>query len=191
MRRILLVDDEMNVLKALQRVLSRAMGDIRCELFNDPRAALARATEMGFDLVISDYRMPAMDGVSFLAGVKAVQPDAVRLVLSAQADLQALVGAINRAEVFRFLIKPWDDADLIATLEAALERRGTLLEERRLADEQRVARGDMTAEEMAMRRLEEEEPGITRVDWPPAGGMQVEELPLDEIQNTLDIPGGK
>lgn len=184
MRRIMLVDDEINVLKALQRVLARAMRDARIEIFDDPKAALARAGEMGFDIVVSDYRMPTMDGITFLSGVKAVQPDTVRLVLSAQADMQALVEAINRAEIFRFLAKPWDDGDLVATLEAALARRDALLAERRLADEQRVARGEMTPAEMAMRRLEEEEPGITRVDWTPDGGMVVEELPLEDIPGT-------
>lgn len=191
MRRIMLVDDETNVLKALQRVLARTMSDVRVEIFDDPKAALARAAEMGFDVVVSDYRMPTMDGTTFLAGVKAVQPDSVRLVLSAQADMQALVDAINRAEIFRFLAKPWDDADLVAALQAALERRDAILAERRLADEQRVARGDMTPAEMAMRRLEEEEPGITRVDWTPGGGILVEELPLDEIQTAADGKGDK
>lgn len=188
MRRIVLVDDEINVLKALQRVLARTMSDVRVEIFDDPRAALARASEMGFDVVVSDYRMPAMDGISFLSEVKRVQPDTVRLVLSAQADMQALVEAINRAEIFRFLAKPWDDAELVATLQAALERRDAILAERRLADEQRVARGDMTPAEMALRRLEEEEPGITRVDWTPDGGILVEELPVDPVETAADNP---
>lgn len=191
MRRIMLVDDELNVLKALQRVLTRAMGDVRIEIFDNPKAALARAGEIGFDLVVSDYRMPVMDGVTFLSGVKAVQPDTVRLVLSAQADMQALVEAINRAEIFRFLAKPWDDTELVATLQAALAYRDANLQERRLADEQRVARGDMTPAEMALRRLEEEEPGIARVDWTPDGGILVEELPLEEIPPAADNPDDK
>lgn len=191
MRRIMLVDDEMNVLKALQRVLNRAMSDVRIEIFDDPKAALARVGEIGFDLVVSDYRMPVMDGITFLSGVKDVQPDTVRLVLSAQADMQALVEAINRAEIFRFLAKPWDDAELVATLQAALARRDALLAERRLADEQRVARGEMTPAEMAMRRLEEEEPGITRVDWTPDGGVLVEELPIEDIDAAPDAGNDK
>lgn len=191
MRRIMLVDDEINVLKALQRVLTRAMADTRVEIFPDPRAALERAAETGFDVVVSDYRMPVMDGISFLTGVKAVQPDTVRLVLSAQADMHALVEAINRAEIFRFLAKPWDDADLVATLQAALARRDTILAERRLADQQRVARGDMTPAEMALRRLEEEEPGIARVDWTPDGGILVEELPLEAVETQLGPLGSK
>lgn len=191
MRRIMLVDDEPNVLKALQRLILRTMSGVRVETFDDPRAALARAGEMGFDVVVSDYRMPVMDGTTFLTGVKDAQPDSVRLILSAQADMQALVEAINRAEIFRFLAKPWDDDDLVSTLQAALARRDTLLEERRLADEQRVARGDMTPEEMAMRRLEEEEPGITKVDWTADGGFVVEELPSDEIEIPSETKGDK
>ncbi|HZX30769.1 MAG TPA: response regulator [Rhodocyclaceae bacterium] len=181
MRRIMLVDDETSILKALQRVVLRAMTDVKVETFDDPKAALARMSEMGFDLVVSDYRMPVMDGISFLSEVKQVQPDTVRLVLSAQADMRALVEAINRAEIFRFLAKPWDDDELIATLQAALVRRDAVLQERRLADEQRVARGEMTPAEMALRRLEEEEPGISRVDWTPEGGISVEEWPVDQV----------
>lgn len=181
MRRIMLVDDEINVLKALQRVVARTMAGVRVEIFDDPTAALERVSEMAFDLVVSDYRMPIMDGISFLSEVKRVQPDTVRLVLSAQADMQALVEAINRAEIFRFLAKPWDDDDLVATLRAAFARRDATLEERRLADEQRVVRGEMTPAEVALRRLEEEEPGITRVDWTPDGGISVEELQVEEV----------
>lgn len=181
MRRIMLVDDETSVLKALQRVLTRRMDKVSVEIFDDPQAALARADEIAFDLVVSDYRMPAMDGVSLLAGIKAAQPDAVRLVLSAQADMHALVDAINRAEIFRFLAKPWDDDELVAALKAALAHRDAKLEERRLADEQRVLLGNLTRAEAAERRLVEEEPSFARSDWKPAGGIEVEELPLEEI----------
>lgn len=191
MRRIMLVDDEVNILKALQRLLTRTMGDIRIEIFDDPGVALACASETGFDLVLSDYRMPDMDGVTFLSHVKKVQPDTVRLLLSAQADMQVLVEAINRAEIYRFLAKPWNEAELVPTLQAALARRSILLDERRLADEQRVAQGSMTAEEMAMRRLEEEEPGITRKCWPNNRGIVVKELSLEKIEPTPDFPGVK
>lgn len=177
MRRIMLVDDENLVLGALQRVISRQLGDeeIKVEAFQDPRAALRRSAEISFDVVISDYRMPIMDGVSFLAALKEVQPDTVRLVLSAQVDLKALVSAINQAQIFRFLAKPWEDDELLAMIRLALAHRTELLAERRLADERRLQIGTLTIEELELRRLEEEEPGITKVNWGPDGSVLLDE----------------
>ena len=178
MRRIMLVDDENLVLRALQRVISRRLADeeVRVETFEDPRAALRRAAEVGFDVVVSDYRMPIMDGVSFLVALKEIQPDTVRLILSAQADLNALVSAINQAELFRFLAKPWLDEELLVAVRLAFARRDKLLAERRLADERRLQIGLLTPEELELRRLEEEEPGITKVNWGHDGSVILDEV---------------
>jgi two-component system probable response regulator PhcQ len=176
MRRFLLLDDEINVLHALQRTLRRKNGDrdLKIEIFTDPQQALERIGEMTFDLVISDYRMPTMNGVEFLKVVKGVQPDAVRLMLSAFSEFGAVVNAVNEAEVFRYIAKPWEAAELEEVIRLALARRDQTMEDRRLADEVRVKRGELTPQELEAKRLEEDEPGITKVKWGPDGSVYLE-----------------
>lgn len=159
--RLLLVDDEPNILTALKRVFSA--DDHEIETYTDATAALARAKEVEFDLVLSDYRMPEVDGVSFLTLFRCLQPDTARLILSGFADMDALYGAINDAWIFRFISKPWHDGDLRATIKQALAHRAMLLENQRLADELRRQQEVLNRQQLELERLEREHPGITRV----------------------------
>ena len=121
MNRILLVDDEASVLAALQRALRQAFGKrVQVETHTDALAALTRAREVDFALVISDLRMPEVDGISFLSLMGAVQPDAARIVLTGVPDFETAHRAVNEADVFRYLAKPWSDAELVTHVEAAL-----------------------------------------------------------------------
>lgn len=176
MRRILLIDDEVNVLNALQRTLRQcfpAQG-LKIEAFTDPEQALLRSAEVAFDAAISDYRMPAMNGVDFLKMLKGIQPDTVRLVLSASTEFETVMSAVNQAEVFRYIAKPWQTEELHNTLTLAFTRRDQMIEDRRLADELRVKRGELTPEELEAKRLEAEEPGITKVNWGADGSVQLD-----------------
>lgn len=177
MHRIMLVDDEPNILKALRRTLGTSVTDghdvfeIQIELFDQPQAALERAQDAKFDLVMSDYRMPGMDGVTFLKSFYTLQPNAVRLILSGYADLGAVIGAINEAQIYRFITKPWQDYEVAATLTQALAFQNLQLENQRLADLVRVQQGTLSRQELELRRLEEETPGITQVNWGPDGSI--------------------
>ena len=94
MRKILLVDDEINVLNALQRALRQqlAIEGLQIETFTNPLAALQRCCECDFDIVISDYRMPELSGVEFLHTLKEIAPGTVRMMLSGeQLSLQTLL----------------------------------------------------------------------------------------------------
>ena len=179
MNRVLIVDDEESILHALRRLLLLSASDIRADLFSDPRLALEKARHTAYDLVLSDYRMPGMDGVQFLKAFRQLQPDAARLILSGYADLEGLIGAINQAAISRFVTKPWDDGELIAVIREALTQREQALETQRLADEVRVAAGALTAEELERRILEAQEPGITKVNWGPDGSIILDESLLD------------
>ncbi|MGV3741868.1 MAG: response regulator [Burkholderiaceae bacterium] len=179
MRRILLLDDELNVLQALRRAIRLLLSEKECRLetFSDPEQALLRVGESAFDVVIADYWMPGLNGIEFLKAVKHIQPDAVRLMLSASTEFQTAIKAVNQAEVFRFIAKPWTAEDMQQALGLALAHRDKLLEDRRLADEMRVKRGTLAPQEFEARRLEEQEPGITKVEWGPDGAIH---LDIDE-----------
>lgn len=180
--RVMLVDDEPNILKALRRLLSTtpcaydgATYPLTLEIHESPLEALERARHTAFDLFMADYRMPRMNGVEFLKAVREIQPGAARLVLSGYADLNGLIGAINDAQIYRFLAKPWNDYELVSAIAQALAYRDLLLETQELADQARLARGRLTPQELEMRRLEAAEPGITRVNWGPDGSVLLDE----------------
>lgn len=164
--RLLLVDDEAPVTAALHRALRRRFGkrlDISIE--NDPQAALARLRASRFDIVLSDLRMPVVDGVTLLTLVSAMQPQSVRMLLTATADFQTAQRAINDAGLFRYLTKPWTEAELIAHFESALVQVGHAQE------------GVLPPQEAERRRLEALEPGLTEVEWGPLGEVLMPTLP--------------
>jgi response regulator RpfG family c-di-GMP phosphodiesterase len=116
---LLCVDDEPNTLAALRRVL-RLSG---CQVLAATSGAqgLEILDRTPVDLVVSDLRMPGMDGVLFLEQVRARWPQTIRILLSGAAELSAAVAAINRTRIFRYLSKPWDDAELLNTVNQGLE----------------------------------------------------------------------
>lgn len=180
MYRILLLDDEENILAALRRALNQSLSakgiKASLETFSSGALALERIKEQPFDLVISDYRMPEMNGVSFLKAVRDIQPDAARVILSGYADHGALLQAINEAGITRFLEKPWDEAVMTQTICDVLQARDHALETESLADQMRVQRGLMTQEELELKRLEAESPGITKVNWGPDGSVLLDDF---------------
>jgi two-component system probable response regulator PhcQ len=156
MKRLLIVDDEWPVLHALRRLLHRHFKpeQLGVEVCFDPLHALQRLHEVHFDVLISDYRMPQLDGVSLLARARELDPRTVRLMLSAAADFGTVLAAVNRGGVFRYIPKPWSEAQLLADLRAALVFYPCAAP---------------SADELERRRLEALEPGITQVEWGPNG----------------------
>jgi YesN/AraC family two-component response regulator len=187
MSRILIVDDEDSILNALRRLLSLTPCQggsktyrLSVDTFNNGPAALEKAQHTAYDLVLSDYRMPGMDGVRFLKAFREIQPDAARLILSGYADLNGLIGAINEAGISRFLSKPWNDYELVSAIAQALALRDLTLENQELADQARLAAGALSPQEIERRRLESEEPGITKVIWGDDGSVMLDESLLDD-----------
>lgn len=127
---LLLVDDEANVLSSLKR-LFRPFG-YRIFTAEGGAQGLEIMQRETVDLVISDMRMPEMDGAQFLEHVRARWPDTIRLLLTGYADIGSILAAINRGEIYRYITKPWDDQDLTLVVRHALERRLLEREKERL-----------------------------------------------------------
>ena len=117
---ILCVDDEPNILSALRR-LFRGQG-YRVHTAESAKAGLELLEREQVDLVISDMRMPEMNGADFLEIVRARWPATLRLLLTGYADVESILGAINRGEIYRYITKPWDDSDIVLMVRHALER---------------------------------------------------------------------
>lgn len=189
--RVMLVDDEEGIVKSLRRLLAitpcvyhGVTYQLQVEIFTSPLAALERARHQAFELFLVDYRMAEMDGVRFLSEVREIQPNAARMILSGYADLNALVGAINDARIYRFLAKPWNDYELVSSIAEALAYRDLLVEREQLADSVRVAQGTLSPEEAERKRLEQLEPGITQVKWGADGSVILDdEFQLPELDD--------
>jgi response regulator RpfG family c-di-GMP phosphodiesterase len=134
-RRILVVDDEPNIVNAVRRELHAPPFDFSAyaiDGYTDPVLALQRASEVAYDAVISDYRMPTMDGIAFLCELARMQPDCMRLVLSGQSDFGTLARLVNESRIYRFIAKPWNAHYLKAALAQSLDYGEVLRENRRL-----------------------------------------------------------
>lgn len=163
---MLIVDDELSVLTALQRSLRLRYGRrLAVETQLDAGHALKRVEVQDFDVVISDLRMPAMDGLTFLSGVARLRPHSVRMVLTGSADFETAQRAINDTGVFRYLCKPWDDEEMTTHIDAALAHARLLREQRSHAQAWQDQVNAISPQELERRRLEEMEPGITQVEW--------------------------
>lgn len=163
--KILLVDDEENVRNALKRVLKRE----GYEVYSVPGGieALSQLRKISPDVIISDFLMPEMDGIEFLQKTRELQPEAVRIILTAHADLQMALQAINEAGIYRLLTKPWDAADLKIMLNQINEYILLLKENSRL-------KAIIKTQEETLKRLEGEYPGITVVKRTKDGAIIIE-----------------
>jgi signal transduction histidine kinase len=126
---LLVIDDEEEILKALSRQFRR-----RYDIYTATSAdeGLRVMTETPIQVIISDQRMPGMNGVEFFNRVKANFPDAIRLLLTGYADIQAVIAAINDGNVFRYIPKPWDPVELDTIVTEAFQRYRLIVENRLL-----------------------------------------------------------
>jgi len=120
--RLLAVDDEPLALHLLERVAGDGK-DIDVRIAASPRAALHIASSVDLDLVISDQRMPEMEGLAFLEQVRQVRPRARRILLTAYPDVDVALQAINEGLLHRFVLKPWDPEEMRKEIRDALEAK--------------------------------------------------------------------
>jgi FixJ family two-component response regulator len=131
--KILLVDDDSNVLDGYRRSLSR---EFRMETALGGQEALGLASENGpYAVVVSDMRMPGMDGIQLLSDIKAKWPDTVRIMLTGNADIETAINAINEGSIFRFLNKPCGKEMMAKTLTTALVQYRLITAEKQLLEQ--------------------------------------------------------
>src|SRR5262245_56539646 len=152
---ILLVDDEEMVLSSIKSFLA-IEGDYNVMAYTSPSKALedlARNAHHHIDLVISDYLMPEMDGITFLARVKEKLPFVPRILLTGYADKENAIKAINNVGLYQYIEKPWDNEDLKLIIRNGLEKTTLLQQHQEKIDEV----------ERAQRELNEVQKDILRV----------------------------
>lgn len=176
MTRLLLLDDEPSILKALKRTIR--IPDCTVDIFERPEDAVAALGIHSYSLIMSDYRMPRMDGVSFLKIAKERQPEAIRIILSGYTDVSGLLAAINEAEIYRFIPKPWDDIELVMTLKKTLEYADLLNMNQRLLAQIDAQQKTILRQQTELRRLEEESPGITQVNRSDDGYIIIDDFEM-------------
>lgn len=130
--KILFVDDEKNVLEAIRRQLAKKL-DFDTAL--GPEIGLAKVRENGpYAVIVSDLRMPVMDGIQFLSQVRELTPDTIRMILTGNADLKAAIEAVNQGNVFRFMTKPCPQNVLLKVLAVGLEQYRLVTAEKELLE---------------------------------------------------------
>ena len=150
--RVLLVDDDKNILAAYRRNLGNKFAVDVAE--NGEKGLAVLKEREPFAVVISDYRMPGMDGIEFLSLARKVAPHTVRIMLTGYADMEKVLGAINEGNVFRFLTKPCPSNVLTGVLEKAIEQYRLVTNEREMVDEAlRRAQFEESMKVMAEERL--------------------------------------
>lgn len=131
---LLFVDDEPSILKAMQRLFRNQGYQTKTAGSGAEGLEVLRTSEVPISLIISDQRMPEMNGAQFLERAKALAPEAMRFLLTGYSDLNTVIEAVNKGEIHRFLTKPWNDGELLMCARQAVEHYGLVQENRRLAD---------------------------------------------------------
>jgi len=179
--RLLLVDDEENILRSIKRVLRR--GNWQVETASDGQQALEVFRTFQPAVVISDFRMPGMNGVEFLSRVKELAPKTQRIMLTGHADQQAIEEAINRSEIFRFISKPWNDQQLVLTVTSAFEQFALAADNARLyqlTQEQNESLRDLNADLETRVSLRTHALAVAKQEW---------ELTFDSLATPVVVVG--
>ena len=162
---ILLVDDEAHVISALKRALLDEPYDVVGAASGEE--ALQLMTQQRFKVVISDERMPGMDGAEFLDHVRRLHPETVRIMLTGHASIEATMRAVNSGEIYRFFTKPWEDVMLKMAIRSAIEKFDLEEENRRLLR-------TVKRQSSELRYLENHYPGISEVRKDARGAIVID-----------------
>ncbi len=176
--RILLVDDEANTLFVLRDLLEDEYDVFVAE---NGAEGLRIFGEEQIDLVIADQRMPGMTGVEMLTRMRGVDSDCLRIVLSAFADFDAVVDAVNHGQIYQFVLKPWNPEEMFVTIRHALEHQAAQRARARLFEELRQKNATL---EQATKELTEAQSSLVQSEKLAAVGKLAGNL-VHEINNHI------
>ncbi len=163
---VLFVDDEPSVTAALKRRLRNE--PYRILEAHSGKEALQVLEREKVDVIVTDEKMPVMSGSELLAEVRLRYPDTIRMVLTGHASLDAAMKAINEGQIYRFLLKPCNEVELMVSIRLALEQK-------RLEDQNRELKKLLRKQTEALRKLEDEYPGITNILRDETGAILIRE----------------
>ncbi|HEX4383195.1 MAG TPA: HD domain-containing phosphohydrolase, partial [Myxococcales bacterium] len=152
--RLLVVDDELPILHVLQRTLEAAGYQVTA--CNDPHEALELLKQQPYQVLSADYMMPGMSGAEFLARARVIQPETLRILVTAANDFSAAVAAVNDGEIFRILSKPWNRVELLSCVRQALDTYALREHNRQLGSIVQSQNEELAALNKGLERLVEE-----------------------------------
>ena len=163
--RLLVVDDEEIVLVALRETLRQE--GYAVSTAQNAVQALELLRENQFAAVLTDQQMPMLTGLEFLSQVKKNQPDASRILITAVLNLTTVIDAINKTEVFRFILKPWHREDLLLTVAKAVARHKAICQERQQLKDALLANETLLQANQALERQIQEARALHRGERQP------------------------
>jgi DNA-binding NtrC family response regulator len=169
-RKVLLVDDSPLVLSGLRRALCKESFEVLTE--ESALHAIKLLESEPVDVVVSDHDMPEMNGATFLAEVRRIDPTTVRFMLTGKATLDMAILAINEGTVDQFFTKPCDPASLTLSIHRALNHKDLMADARRLLHRYRVREAELA-------RFEEEHGELFAVERDDTGAILLEDIPTD------------
>jgi signal transduction histidine kinase len=137
---LLIVDDEADVLDSLRHQFHRSYRVLTC-IAGKEAIDLLKKDEV--EVILTDQRMPGMSGDQFLREARQLKPDAIRMLFTGYADIQAVISAVNEGHIFRYILKPWDTVELEGIIRQGVEQYDLLAERRRLVSELRAANAQL------------------------------------------------
>lgn len=170
--KIVFVDDEVCVLSTLLSLFRNE--DYEIFTATSGKEGLQIMENNKISLVMLDSRMPEMSGLDFLSLSRYISPDTIRVILTAYADLQASLDAINKGEVCQFITKPWNDEELKMIVKQSLEDRNLMLVNRTLTRTIKI-------QASLFKKLEESHPGITHLGRLENGAIVVDDADYDNL----------
>jgi len=149
MSRILIVDDDISVANSLSRLLD-AYGFQTVIANNGEEALVILKSSTDISVVVSDQRMPKMTGSELFVIMSEDFPDIRRILITGYTDLESIRAAVNTGQIFRFLLKPWDDSELIGCIEDGIQSYEIIKENRKLKDQ--LIQANVSLEEKVERK---------------------------------------
>ena len=177
-RKVLLIDDEPDVLDTLESILTDDGYEVATA--HGGQDALDLVDTFPAEIVLSDYMMPGMCGVELLHKIKQRLPHIVPILITGRGDMKISIESINQGEIFRFLLKPWNNEELRMTLQTAFKYHDVILENERLTK-------TVQKQSSLIDEIEKKYPGISEMKIEEDGTILLEDEDFSDALETLHV----